>query len=61
MTKSNVNTHDVADFKIEIFIRQNFESLIVKTAVWWEELAWLDTAENLNLTLPAPIPEEEKK
>ena len=36
-------------------------SLIVKTAVWWEELAWLDTAENLNLTLPAPIPEEEKK
>ena len=39
MTKSNVNTHDVADFKIEIFIRQNFESLIVKTAVWWEELA----------------------
>ena len=35
-------------------------SLIVKTAVWWEELAWLDTAENLNLTLPAPIPEEKK-
>ena len=65
MTKINVNTHDVADFKIERFIRNTKVlrvslSLIVKTMAWWEELAWLVTAENLNLTLPAPIPDEEK-
>ena len=44
MTKINVNTHDVADFKIERFIRNTKVlrvslSLIVKTMAWWEELA----------------------
>ena len=42
-------------------IQKLWESQWVKTMVWWEELAWLDPAENLNLTLPAPIPDEEKK